>query len=171
GDSSAYLDAQARRLVAAARDRRETIDRSITAYRTRMRERIGVGIRALRRDRMLYRREIALLIDWQRDSVTRIEVIGARQSVPAAVPKPSLPEDLKGDARDYAFDPANDRLTDGSGADSSRQGRPLGPSTSSRTSATRTTRTSLVSSNRSAWRCGFSRSIMGCGRDAGGCRA
>ncbi|HEX9217577.1 MAG TPA: hypothetical protein VF864_11445 [Gemmatimonadales bacterium] len=121
GDSSAYLDAQARRLVATARERRETVDRSITAYRTRMRERIGVGIRALRRDRMLYRREIALLIDWQRDSVTRIEVIGARQSVPAAVPKPSLPEDLKGDARDYAFDPANDRLTVGWGDDTSRQ--------------------------------------------------
>jgi len=73
GDSSAYLDAAARRLVAAARTRRETIDRSITAYRTRMRERIGVGVRALRRDRMLYRREIALQIDWRRDSVTRIE--------------------------------------------------------------------------------------------------
>ena len=115
GDSSAYLDAQARRLVADARERRETIDRSITAYRTRMRERIGVGIRALRRDRMLYRREIALQIDWQRDSVTRIDVIGARQSVPAAVPKPSLPEDLKGEARDYAFDPANDHLTIGWG--------------------------------------------------------
>ena len=120
GDSSAYLDAQARRLVAAARERRETIDRSITAYRTRMRERIGVGIRALRRDRMLYRREIALLIDWQRDSLTRIEVIGARQSVPAAVPKPSLPEDLKRDAGDYAFDPANDRLTVGWGSSSRR---------------------------------------------------
>ncbi len=113
GDSSAYLDAAARRLVAAARTRRETIDRSITAYRTRMRERIGVGIRALRRDRMLYRREIALHIDWRRDSVTRIEVIGARQSVPAAIPKPSLPEDLKNDAGDYAFDPASDRLTVG----------------------------------------------------------
>ena len=114
-DSCAYLDPQARRLVAAARERRETIDRSITAYRARMRERIGVGIRALRRDRMLYRREIALQIDWQRDSVTRIDVVGARQSVPAAVPKPSLPEDLKGDAGDYAFDPANDRLTIGWG--------------------------------------------------------
>src|SRR5436309_11829336 len=113
GDSTAYLDAEARRLVAAARGRRETIDRSITAYRTRMRERIGVGIRALRRDRMLYRREIALLIDWRRDSVTHIEVVGARQSVPAAIPKPSLPEDLKSDAGDYAFDPANDRLTVG----------------------------------------------------------
>jgi len=113
GDSSAYLDADARRLVAAARSRRETIDRSITAYRTTVRERIGVGIRALRRDRMLYRREIALRIDWRRDSVASITVIGARQSVPAAIPKPTLPEDLKRDAGDYAFDPADDRLTIG----------------------------------------------------------
>ena len=113
GDSSAYLDVAARRLVAAARTRRETMDRSITAYRTRVRERIGVGVRALRRDRMLYRREIALLVDWRRDGVSQISVIGARQSVPAAVPKPTLPEDLKSDAGDYAFDPANDRLTIG----------------------------------------------------------
>ncbi len=115
GDSAAYLDAAARRLVAAARARRETIDRSITAYRTRVRERIGVGIRALRRDRMLYRREIALRIDWRRDSIAQIDVLGARQAVPAAVPKPELPEDLKGDAGDYAFDPADDRLTIGFG--------------------------------------------------------
>ena len=115
GDSAAYLDATARRLVAAARTRRETIDRSITAYRARVRERIGVGIRALRRDRMLYRREIALLIDWRRDGVTQINVIGARQAVPAAVPKPELPEDLKSEAGDYAFDPADDRLTVGFG--------------------------------------------------------
>jgi hypothetical protein len=124
GDSAAYLDAGARRLVAAARMRRETIDRSITAYRTRLRERIGVGIRALRRDRMLYRREIALEIDWRRDGVTQINVIGARQSVPAAVPSPSLPEDLKSDAGDYAFDPADDRLTigfGGSGGDRARR--------------------------------------------------
>ncbi len=115
GDSAAYLDSDARRLVAAARSRRETIDRSITAYRTTIRERIGVGIRALRRDRMLYRREIALRIDWRRDSIAQITVIGARQSVPAAVPKPTLPEDLKRDADDYAFDPADDRLTIGFG--------------------------------------------------------
>ena len=121
-DSAAYLDAGARRLVAAARARRETIDRSITAYRTRMRERIGVGIRALRRDRMLYRREIALLIDWRRDGVSQIDVIGARQSVPAAVPDPELPEDLKSDAGDYAFDPADDRLTIGFGGGNDERG-------------------------------------------------
>lgn len=115
--AGAYLDTEARRLVAAARSRRETVDRSITGYRTTMRERIGVGIRALRRDRMLYRRELALRIDWRRDSVTRIEVVGARQTVPIAVPKPQLPEDLKRDAGDYAFDPADDRLTVGWGGE------------------------------------------------------
>ena len=130
-DSASYLDATARRLVAAARTRRETIDRSITAYRTRMRERIGVGIRALRRDRMVYRRELTLQIDWRRDSVTSIEVIGARQSVPAAVPKPSLPEDLKSDAGDYAFDPANDRLTIG-GSNARRDSTPPQDSTKHR---------------------------------------
>ncbi|HKC42028.1 MAG TPA: BamA/TamA family outer membrane protein [Gemmatimonadales bacterium] len=123
GDSSAYLDAGARRLVAAARARRETIDRSITAYRTRVRERIGVGIRALRRDRMLFRREIALRVDWRRDGVSQIDVIGARQSLPAVVPSPSLPEDLKGDAGDYAFDPADDRMTIGFGGGENRARR------------------------------------------------
>src|SRR5712691_7718597 len=123
GDSAAYLDPGASRLVAAARTRRETIDRSITAYRTRMRERIGVGIRALRRDRMLYRREIVLQIDWRRDGVSQINVIGARQSVPAAIPKPELPEDLKSDAGDYAFDPADDRLTIGFGGGGTNRAR------------------------------------------------
>ncbi|HEV8382559.1 MAG TPA: BamA/TamA family outer membrane protein [Gemmatimonadales bacterium] len=123
GDSGAYLDAEARRLVAAARTRRETIDRSISAYRTRMRERIGVGIRALRRDRMLFRREIALQIDWRRDGVSQISVLGGRQSVPAAIPKPQLPEDLRSDAGDYAFDPADDRLTIGFGRSRPDSGR------------------------------------------------
>lgn len=116
GDTAgAYLDAGARRLVAAARARRETIDRSITGYHATMRERIGVGVRALRRDRMLYRRELVLRIDWRRDSLSTIAVVGAREAVPVAVPKPAVPEDLKGDVADYAFDPAADRLTIGSG--------------------------------------------------------
>ena len=113
--AGAYLDADARRLVAAARARRETIDRSITGYRTTMRERIGVGIRALRRDRMLYRRELALRIDWRRDSIGRIDVLGAREAVPAALPVPEVPERIKREVADYAFDPADDRLTVGFG--------------------------------------------------------
>src|SRR5438552_12656372 len=120
GDSTAYLDAEARRLVAAARSRRETIDRSITAYQTTMRERIGVGVRALRRDRMLYRRELALRIEGRRDSLGRIEVLGARETVPIAAPAPEVPKHVQREVADYAFDPADDRLTVGF---SSRQHR------------------------------------------------
>ncbi|HEV8265292.1 MAG TPA: BamA/TamA family outer membrane protein [Gemmatimonadales bacterium] len=136
-DSTAYLDPVARRLVARARARRETIDRSITAYRVTMKERIGAGIRALRRDRMLFRRELALRIAWERDGIGRIEVLGARQVVPVVRADAELPEDLKGDVLDYAFDPADDRLTVGAGAsenpDTSRNrqgvrvGHPLAP--------------------------------------------
>jgi len=135
-DSSAYLDPAARRLVAEARARRETIDRSITAYRVTMRERIGAGVRALRRDRMLYRRELALRIDWRRDSVGRIDVIGAREAVPAVSSQVDIPEDLRGDVTDYAFDPADDRMTIGFGGGGEahdgegkgvRLGHPLAP--------------------------------------------
>ena len=135
-DSNAYVDPAARRLVAAARTRRETIDRSITAYRTTMRERIGAGVRALRRDRMLYRRELALRIDWRRDALGRIDVIGAREAVPAVRAQVGVPEDLKGDVTDYAFDPADDRMTIGLGGGGEakdgegkgvRLGHPLAP--------------------------------------------
>jgi hypothetical protein len=132
-DSSAYLDPTARRLVAAARARRETVDRSITAYRVTMRERIGAGVRALRRDRMLYRRELALRIYWRRDSVGSIDVIGAREAIPAVRPKVELPEDLKDDVTDYAFDPADDGITVGFGRSDDgegkgvRLGHPLAP--------------------------------------------
>ena len=132
-DSSAYLDPTARRLVAAARARRETVDRSITAYRVTMRERIGAGVRALRRDRMLYRRELALRIYWRRDSVGSIDVIGARQVIPAVRARVELPEDLKGDVTDYAFDPADDGITVGFGRSDDgegkgvRLGHPLAP--------------------------------------------
>ena len=133
-DSSAYLDPTARRLVAAARARRETVDRSISAYTVTMRERIGAGVRALRRDRMLYRRELALHIEWRRDSAGSIEVIGARQAIPAVRSRVELPEDLKGDVTDYAFDPADDGITVGFGngdhdgeGKGVRLGHPLAP--------------------------------------------
>lgn len=113
---SAYLDPAARELVAHARARRELADHSIRSYQAIMKERIGLGIRALRRDRMLYRRELTLRIDWRRDTTSRIDVIGAREAVPAAMRNVQLPEDLRSDAPDYAFDPADDQLQIGNGS-------------------------------------------------------
>jgi hypothetical protein len=114
GDTTSYLDAQSRLLVERARARRRTYDASISEYTTSMKERIGMGIRALRRDRMLYHREMALRITWRRDSLGQIDVVGAREGVPVALKGERLPEDLVQDADDYAFDPSSDRLSLGS---------------------------------------------------------
>jgi hypothetical protein len=123
--ADAYADPRARELVALARIHRETIDRSIRSYRVLAKERIGVGIRALRRDRMLYRRELAARVEWQRDSIGRIEVLGARQAIPAALPGAQVAEDLN-DAIDLAFDPADDELMIGM-SDSEFVRHPLAP--------------------------------------------
>ena len=111
---TAYLDDAARVLVERARARRQTLDRSISSYTATMKEQIGMGIRALRRDRMVYHRELALRITWNRDTIGRVEVIGAREGVPIALKGQRLPEDLVRDAPDYAFDPSANRLALGS---------------------------------------------------------
>jgi hypothetical protein len=123
--ATAYLDEAARTLVQHARQRRESVDRSIASYTTTMKEQIGVGLRALRRDRMVYHRELALRITWNRDTVGRVEVIGAREGVPIALKGIRLPEDLAREADDYAFDPSANRLALGS--DSGFIVHPLAP--------------------------------------------
>ncbi len=117
--SRAYLDDAARELVSKARAYRDRVDRSITRYTTRSLERISVGVSALRRDRLLYRREVAARIDWRRDGVPVIEVEGAREAIPIAIPGVRLPEDLRSDVISHAFDPSSDRVVLGSGNDTS----------------------------------------------------
>src|SRR6266516_7853227 len=87
--TSAYLDPGARELVARAR--RLLVDRSIRAYDVTVRERIAVGLRALRRDRMVYRRELALHVSWRRDTVGEIRVLGAREAIPIALRHEQIP--------------------------------------------------------------------------------
>jgi len=58
-DSSAYLDPGARELVRRARERRASAEQLITDYHVRVTERISLGLRALRRDRTFYQRELA----------------------------------------------------------------------------------------------------------------
>ena len=103
--SDAYEDAAARDLVTRARARRGLVDRSISEYRTLSTERISVGYRLLRRDRLVFRRETAARVHWQRDSVTDIQVLGAREVVPVAQGKVQLPADLADYMPHIAFDP------------------------------------------------------------------
>ncbi|HEX9703977.1 MAG TPA: hypothetical protein VGA20_01870 [Gemmatimonadales bacterium] len=123
--TTAYLDPGARALVQLARATRDTVDRSIRRYQVVVRERIALDIRALRRDRRVYRREIAAKVDWRRDTVGRIEVLGAREQIPIWLADPRVPDNLRG-LRSLAFDPAGGRIELGLG-DSSALRHPLAP--------------------------------------------
>ena len=129
GDSSAataYLDAGAQQLVRRAQQRRGSRTRAITAYRALVRQRMYLGLRALRRDRVLYRQEMTARIAWQRGGPDTVSVVGAREGVPIASGDIAIPEDLVKDAPDVVFDPADHRLVIGLD-DSSFMEQPLAP--------------------------------------------
>lgn len=105
-----YLDPGAAALHEAATERRERVDRSIDAYTAVVTERIEIGLRALRRDRMLFRRETAARLSWQREGPIGIEILGAREVLPTFTSKPQVPAGLHGFVPHLAFDPADDHL-------------------------------------------------------------
>ncbi|HEY0811588.1 MAG TPA: hypothetical protein VGD49_15565, partial [Longimicrobiales bacterium] len=108
--SDPYLDASARELVRRARERRQIADVSIEGYKALAKERISAGLRGFRRDRLMYRREVAGRIEWTREGPARIEVLGAREMVPIAMKGVQLPSDLTGFMPHLAFDPADQRM-------------------------------------------------------------
>ena len=108
--TDAYLDAGARELVRLARERRNTVDRSITRYTTIVQERMSGGLRTPAWDRLFYRRETAGSIDWRRDGPVRINVLGAREVIPAALKNAQVPGDLRGFMPHLAFDPMDSEL-------------------------------------------------------------
>lgn len=108
--ASAYLDPGARALVSGARAARDTVDRSLLGYRAFVRERVAGDLRAARRDRRLYGRELALRVEWRRDGPGRIEVVGARERAPVVGPDERIPDYLERAAPRTVFDPTDDRL-------------------------------------------------------------
>ena len=108
--ATAYEDDATRELVARARGHRGVIDASVFHYSATTHQRISVGIRALRRERLLFRRETAARIDWWRDRPRRVRVEGARQAVPIAMPGIHVPDDLEDWAREFMPEPGDDRL-------------------------------------------------------------
>lgn len=111
--ANAYLDPDAREMVRLARARREHVDSTIAEYRVLAKERISVGMRALRRDRVLFRREMAANIVWRREGTGLVQLLGVRQVVPMAVPRPHVPSRPAGEAADLAFDPSRELLLAG----------------------------------------------------------
>lgn len=105
-----FLDASSRSLVEGAMLRRKTVDRSIEDYRALSTERMSIGYRVVGRDRLLWRRETASKIHWSRTGPIEIEVVGAREIVPVAVPKAQVPPDLSEFMPHIAFDPMDAEL-------------------------------------------------------------
>lgn len=125
-DSTAYLDAGARALVARARERRDTAEEAITDYHARVQERISLGLRALRRDRTFYQREMAAQLAWHRHAPDTVTMLGAREAIPVIYAGTRLPEDLDADAPDLGFEPGRGRMDFGIG-DSEFVYDPLAP--------------------------------------------
>src|SRR5690625_8010992 len=93
---SAYLDPGARLLVEGARSRLQGGDRSIFRYSALARQRISVGLSTLRRERLLYRSESSAQIRWRRHGAHEIEILGAPEVIPIALPGVSVPRGLEG---------------------------------------------------------------------------
>ena len=108
--ADSYADSATRALVTDVRAARERNERMVTSYRVRASQRIGLGIRALARDRMLWRQELVADIVWRRDSTSSATVVGARESAPVAERGDHLPEGLRGNVRELIVDPASDYL-------------------------------------------------------------
>lgn len=105
--ATAYLDAGTRTLVSGARERRQQGEGSIVRYQNLSRSRITIGLGTGRRERLFYRCESAVRVDWHRDAPTRIEVLGGREVVPVVSAR-LQPE--TGDCAGAVFDPTEDHL-------------------------------------------------------------
>ncbi|HEX6749052.1 MAG TPA: hypothetical protein VF092_17265 [Longimicrobium sp.] len=107
--ASAYQDdAVARELVRRAREYRRTTDRSVRAYRALARQRMAAGLRTPLRERMLASQELAARIDWRREGPVSVDIVGARARNVAD--EDDDDNDVRGEARSLAFDPADDRM-------------------------------------------------------------
>ena len=105
-----YADSATAVLVARTRGARERNERLVTAYTATVSQRMGAGIHALSRDRMLFHQELAAKISWKRDGPSTITVTGARQAIPVATRKDQVPKDLDASVRWLVVNPAEDYL-------------------------------------------------------------
>lgn len=105
-----YADSATAFVVARARAARDRNERLVTSYTANVTQRLGAGIRALSRDRMLYHQELSASIAWKRDGRSTITVTGAREGVPVAMRNDRLPGDLESSVRWLVVNPAEDYL-------------------------------------------------------------
>ena len=88
-DHDAYLDVTARRLVLGAQAARHTAQLSVDAYTALIRERIGFGAPAYRRDRPLIHGERTARVRWSREEPEVVHLLGGRLQRPLIGPDDS----------------------------------------------------------------------------------
>lgn len=108
--SDAYADSATRTLVHELRAARRRNEQLVTSYQVRVSSRMGVGMRAMSRDRMLWRQELVADISWRRDSISTARIVGAREAVPVASGRDQLPSELRSSVHDLIVDPGSDYL-------------------------------------------------------------
>jgi hypothetical protein len=124
--TDAYASEEARALVRLARVRRQSVDRRIVEYETKARERISVSLRTKIGEKLIYRRETATAISWERDGPLQLDVSGMREVSPLFDGNPDVPFDLSAELLRLAFDPANpEAILDASPADTAGLRNPL----------------------------------------------
>ncbi len=84
-----YADSAALALMAATRGYAEATKSDIEAYRLMSRYALSIGLNTGRRDRLLYKREMAWRVSWRRDVEWRVDVLGSRELLPLVRRSPS----------------------------------------------------------------------------------
>jgi hypothetical protein len=107
--AASYRDANARELVRKAREYRLTTDRSLRAYQALGRQRAAAGLRTPLRERTLFGQEVAVRIDWRREGPTRVQLVGARTRT-VDDDDGDADDDVRDEARELAFDPADEQM-------------------------------------------------------------
>ncbi|MDP9144691.1 MAG: hypothetical protein M3N43_08335, partial [Actinomycetota bacterium] len=109
--ADSYSDSATAAIVRQARAARDRNERLVTSYTATVSQRLGAGIRALSRDRMLYRQELSARITWHRDAKSTIEVTGFREGIPIAQQGDRVADDLDSHLRWLVVNPAEDYLS------------------------------------------------------------
>jgi hypothetical protein len=73
-----------------------------------------VGLSTLRRERLLYRRESAARVHWRRYGPLEVDLLGAREVIPAFLPGVRVPEGMNRSAPHFLFDPMESQFLLGS---------------------------------------------------------
>ena len=86
--ASAYRDARARSIIEQARLARVRQDSTLTSYDATVKQRLsaGINVKAVGRERLLFRSELAARVRWTQSNRVWVDVLGARSAVPTAFP-------------------------------------------------------------------------------------